>query len=94
MESKATNQTRQLFQAYVASDNTNLLFPPTHDYFKTFTPKEICDVTKNKEVLVCLSADRRVASLTKWLVKRSLLVALPKKNPKTMVLCMNIIFKT
>ncbi len=31
----------------------------THDKFKTFTPKEICDATKSTEVLVCLSADSR-----------------------------------
>jgi predicted lactoylglutathione lyase len=28
----------------------------THDKFKTFTPKEICDATKSTEVLVCLSS--------------------------------------
>ena len=27
--------------------------------FKTFTPKEICDATKNTEVLVCLSFESR-----------------------------------
>ncbi|MBD1888917.1 VOC family protein [Coleofasciculus sp. FACHB-SPT9] len=31
----------------------------THDKFKTFTPKEICDATKSTEVLVCLSSDSR-----------------------------------
>jgi uncharacterized protein len=31
----------------------------THDKFKSFTPKEICDATKSTEVLVCLSADSR-----------------------------------
>src|SRR5262245_1169882 len=31
----------------------------THDKFKTFTPKQICDSTKSTEVLVCLSADSR-----------------------------------
>ncbi|MDZ8261305.1 VOC family protein [Nostoc sp. ChiQUE01b] len=31
----------------------------THDKFKTFTPKEICDATKSTEVLVCLSFDSR-----------------------------------
>lgn len=29
--------------------------------FKTFTPKAICDVTKNTEVLNCLSCDSREA---------------------------------
>lgn len=29
----------------------------THDKFKTFTSKEICDTTKNTEVLVCLSVE-------------------------------------
>lgn len=33
----------------------------THDKFKTFTPKEICDATKSTEVLVCLSAESREA---------------------------------
>lgn len=27
--------------------------------FKTFTPKEICDATKNTEVLVCFSSESR-----------------------------------
>jgi predicted lactoylglutathione lyase len=31
----------------------------THDKFKTFTPKEICDATQSTEVLVCLSAESR-----------------------------------
>jgi uncharacterized protein len=31
----------------------------THDKFKTFTPKQVCDSTKSTEVLVCLSADSR-----------------------------------
>ncbi len=28
-------------------------------FFKTFTPKEICDATRSTEVLVCISADSR-----------------------------------
>ncbi len=28
-------------------------------FFKTFTPKDICDATKSTEVLVCISADSR-----------------------------------
>lgn len=31
----------------------------THEKFKTFTPKEICDATKSTEVLVCLSSQNR-----------------------------------
>ncbi len=31
----------------------------THEKFKTFTPKPICDATKSTEVLVCLSVDSR-----------------------------------
>lgn len=31
----------------------------THSKFKAFTPKEICDATKQTEVLVCLSAENR-----------------------------------
>ncbi len=31
----------------------------THEKFKTFTPKEICDATKSTEVLVALSIDSR-----------------------------------
>ncbi|MGH8503307.1 MAG: VOC family protein [Gammaproteobacteria bacterium] len=31
----------------------------THDKFKTFTPKDICDATKSTEVLVCLSVESR-----------------------------------
>ncbi len=30
------------------------------EFFKTFTPKEICDTTKSAEVLVCLSSESRV----------------------------------
>jgi uncharacterized protein len=29
-------------------------------FFKTFTPKEICDTSKSAEVLVCLSSESRV----------------------------------
>ena len=29
------------------------------DFFKTFTPKKICDATKSTEVLLCLSAESR-----------------------------------
>jgi predicted lactoylglutathione lyase len=32
----------------------------THEKFKTFTPKEICDATRSTEVLVCLSRESRV----------------------------------
>jgi uncharacterized protein len=31
----------------------------TEEYFKTFTPKEICDTTKSAEVLVALSFESR-----------------------------------
>lgn len=31
----------------------------THEKFKDFTPKEICDATKSTEVLVCLSRENR-----------------------------------
>ena len=31
----------------------------THDKFKAFTPKAICDATKSTEVLVCLSLESR-----------------------------------
>ena len=31
----------------------------TEAKFKTFTPKAICDATKNTEVLVCLSRENR-----------------------------------
>jgi predicted lactoylglutathione lyase len=31
----------------------------THEKFKMFTPHEICDATKNTEVLVCLSCGNR-----------------------------------
>lgn len=31
----------------------------THDKFKTFTHKEICDATKSTEVLICLSSESR-----------------------------------
>jgi uncharacterized protein len=31
----------------------------THEKFKMFTPKAICDATKNTEVLVCLSCESR-----------------------------------
>lgn len=31
----------------------------THDKFKSFTPKMICDATKSTEVLVCLTSESR-----------------------------------
>ena len=31
----------------------------THEKFKMFTPKAICDATKSTEVLVCLSCESR-----------------------------------
>ncbi len=31
----------------------------THEKFKTFTPKSICDARKSTEVLVCLSCESR-----------------------------------
>ena len=31
----------------------------THDKFKRFTPKQLCDATKSTEVLVCLSCESR-----------------------------------
>ena len=31
----------------------------TYEKFQTFTPKQICDATKNTEVLVCLSSESR-----------------------------------
>ena len=31
----------------------------THEKFKTFTPKEICDATKSVEMLLCLSCESR-----------------------------------
>jgi len=31
----------------------------TEEKFKTFTPKKICDATKNTEVLLCLSCENR-----------------------------------
>lgn len=33
----------------------------THDKFKTFTPKPVCDATQSTEVLVCLSRESREA---------------------------------
>jgi uncharacterized protein len=33
----------------------------THNKFKMFTPKPICDATKSTEVLVCLSVESRAA---------------------------------
>ena len=31
----------------------------SHEKFKSFSPKEICDTTKSQEVLICLSCDSR-----------------------------------
>jgi len=31
----------------------------THDKFRQFTPREVCDATRSTEVLVCLSCDSR-----------------------------------
>lgn len=42
----------------IVSDNIFVMLL-THEKFKTFTPKEICDATKSTEVLVCLSSESR-----------------------------------
>jgi predicted lactoylglutathione lyase len=44
----------------VVSENI-LVMLLTHDKFKTFTPKEICDTKKSTEVLLCLSSESRKA---------------------------------
>lgn len=41
----------------VSEDNFVMLL--THEKFKTFTPKAICDATKSTEVLVALSCESR-----------------------------------
>jgi predicted lactoylglutathione lyase len=41
----------------VGEDNFVMLL--THEKFKTFTPKAICDATKSTEVLVALSSESR-----------------------------------
>lgn len=33
----------------------------THEKFKSFTPKSICDATQSTEVLVCLSCENRAS---------------------------------
>ncbi|MBD2121529.1 VOC family protein [Trichocoleus sp. FACHB-262] len=42
----------------VVSENISVMLL-THEKFKMFTPKPICDATKSTEVLVCLSAESR-----------------------------------
>jgi uncharacterized protein len=42
----------------IVSDNIFVMLL-THEKFKTFTPKPICDATKSTEVLTCLSLDSR-----------------------------------
>ncbi len=42
----------------IVSDNIFVMLL-THDKFKAFTPKAICDATKSTEVLIGLSADSR-----------------------------------
>ena len=63
----------------------------THDKFKTFTPKEICDATKSTEVLVCLSVESREG--VKWFARRSPPEAAPTMTRRTMVLCMRMGFR-
>ena len=58
----------------------------THDKFKTFTPKEICDATKSTEVLVCLSSESR-AKVNEMVRKASPPAAQPTMNHKITVLC-------
>lgn len=41
----------------VSEENFVMLL--THDKFKAFTPKEICDATKSSEVLIALSLENR-----------------------------------
>ncbi|MBW4491418.1 MAG: VOC family protein [Trichocoleus desertorum ATA4-8-CV12] len=42
----------------VVSENISVMLL-THEKFKMFTPKAICDATKSTEVLVCLSTESR-----------------------------------
>ena len=42
----------------VVADDINVMLL-THEKFKVFTPKDICDATKSTEVLVSLSCESR-----------------------------------
>jgi predicted lactoylglutathione lyase len=42
----------------IVSDDI-LIMMLTHDKFKAFTPKDICDATRSTEVLLCLSCATR-----------------------------------
>ena len=44
----------------VVSDEISVMLL-THEKFKQFTPKSICDATKSSEVLLCLALDSREA---------------------------------
>ena len=45
--------------ACVVISETISLMPMTHAKFREFTPKAICDTTKDAEVLFCLSCESR-----------------------------------
>ncbi|MES2661969.1 MAG: VOC family protein [Pseudomonadota bacterium] len=42
----------------IVDDNIFVMFL-VEKFFKTFTPKEVCDTSKYTEVLICLSCDTR-----------------------------------
>ena len=49
------------------------------EFFKTFTPKKICDTTKDVEVLVCLSCESRDA--VDALVRKAVAAGASTPNP-------------
>ena len=65
----------------------------THDKFKTFTPKAICDATKSTEVLVCLSSESR-EKVDEWSARQLLPGEPPTTTHKTTALCMDMGFRT
>ena len=59
----------------------------THEKFKAFTPKKICDATTSTEVLVCLSCESR-ASVDEMVRKAVAAGGTPTMTRKTTGSCM------
>ena len=76
----------------VVAEDINVMLL-THEKFKVFTPKEICDATKSTEVLVSLSCEAGRTSMN-WFGKPSTPVEVPITTRRTMDSCMGTAFRT
>jgi uncharacterized protein len=65
----------------------------THEKFKLFTLKDICDATRSTEVLVCLALESR-DEVDEWSVRRSPAAGPPTMNRRTADSCLATDFRT